>query len=646
MEQLIESQSQKKRQPVLRLPAVVKENIAPAEDVEIIILKNIIRDGDLEGATKRLMEMIVSPRFRQYWVDYSDDAAIRIWKYVRHIKIVPADFIWGGEPMLTAMVYLLDGTMFINAGFFLAHVNTGGDLLWLMMHERDHLVLSKLFGLGRWGYSPLGLRKAKLWAGLMNLGEDAYINAKLRNRIKSTMVERFFLTMSDKEMSLTTGFSTTVKKTRFDKVQRLHHRLQNSDLLDMLGQPQCTLTATEHKKVKEHGSGAADIDYTTWMDAWKKEVAKFLAQEAKDDREEEERQQAQQAQGEGEGQGGQGQGQQGDQGDDQGQGQGQGQGDDQGQGQQGDDQGQGQGDDQGDKGADQSQPGSQGPTGQQQGSRGAGKTMGQDAQGSKRLKAEDLIRQAMQGNHDGTLPITHNSEDAQAASKARDGSTKKKFGDLDDKAIILILDTEPPNTELRNAFPDLREDLQIPLDVLNHTLGDFVSKHISEGDAVTGYSMSIPGQVSQRDLRELAMGNTPVMWEQSIGSEPEPVDVYMDISGSMARYIPLVPHIVEALHRHIRKVYHFATLLEEVAPLTDEYGGVGGGTEFRNVHDQILENPPGHVIIFSDDEDSLTEEEMNAVKDHSISIIFLRVANTRGPWAQIADEVVRIDHPV
>lgn len=593
--------------PKFRLSENIKNNISPDEDAEITILKNIIRDEGVESATKRLLEMISHSRFRSYWASYSDNEAIRIWKYVRRIQIVPKDFIWAGMPMPTAMVYLRDGRMFINAQFILDNVQTGGDLLWLAMHERDHLVLSKLYGLGRWGYSPLGMRQQALWSGLMNLGEDAYINAKLRNRIKSTMIERFYLTMGEVEMALTTGFTMRVLKSKFKDIQWLHHRLQNETLLKLLGQPKAKLTVDEKRRMKD--GYAVDIDYLTWIRAWAKATEEFLA-------EEEEGQEP--CEGDGE-----------DDGESQGEGQGQGQGDAQGQGddgdQGGDDQGQGQGDQQ---------------------SSGYGKGT-QNAKGPKRVTAQELIDAAMQGNHDGSMPVTETSEKEQGPLEGQDNSsryetTKQKFGNLDDDVVILILDTEPPHGDFRRHFPDLRADLSIPLEVLNQTLGDFVSKHASDGDAATGYSMSVPNQLTQHDLRALACDGDIVMWEQTIGSDPEPVDVYMDISGSMTTYIPLVPCIVEALHRHIRKVYHFASAIEEVEPLTDEYGGVGGGTDFEKVAETILENPPGHVIIFSDDDGYVEDEQREAVEQHCLSLILLYVGRHQGPWRTIASDVVDV----
>jgi len=148
----------------------------PAEK-RIRRIKESLRGSDLNPAASLLVSAVSSDDMFGYWSGCcrGSERVPKILKYIRHIAFDPN--------VPTAVVNFRKGDLKIGAGFFLEHIEGPEDLLFILIHERNHLILRSLYpDVSPAGYPPL----------LFNFGEDAFINAISRRYVPSTLPERFY----------------------------------------------------------------------------------------------------------------------------------------------------------------------------------------------------------------------------------------------------------------------------------------------------------------------------------------------------------------------------------------------------------------------------------------------------------------------
>jgi hypothetical protein len=76
------------------------------------------------------------------------------------------------------------GDLKIGVQFFLDHIAGPEDLLFILIHERNHLILRRLY--------PDVVPGADYPPEVFNFAEDAYVNAIGRRQVVSTLPERFY----------------------------------------------------------------------------------------------------------------------------------------------------------------------------------------------------------------------------------------------------------------------------------------------------------------------------------------------------------------------------------------------------------------------------------------------------------------------
>ena len=76
------------------------------------------------------------------------------------------------------------GDLTIGVQFFLDHITGPEDLLFILIHERNHLILRRLY--------PDVLPGFDYPREVFNFAEDAYVNAIGRRQVASTLPERFY----------------------------------------------------------------------------------------------------------------------------------------------------------------------------------------------------------------------------------------------------------------------------------------------------------------------------------------------------------------------------------------------------------------------------------------------------------------------
>lgn len=175
------------------------------------------------------------------------------------------------ESVDTSLISLDFGHVRINPIFFLRFIATANDLIELVLHERDHRVLRILHG----SLLFRGFSDAEF-----NLTEDVYIQARLRNLLNSTMVDRVRLALQiDAEIEQREQIRAIPVHARSEEERKLAHRPLRASLDPMLRH---TLLTSKWRSFKgpreseeflnllsEMEAGKIDQPYPKWVHAWR-----------------------------------------------------------------------------------------------------------------------------------------------------------------------------------------------------------------------------------------------------------------------------------------------------------------------------------------------------------------------------------------
>ena len=144
----------------------------------IEVIKQALEKKDLKRGASLLITTLASDDLFSYWSSccQGSERVPKILKYIREISF--------DEALPTACIDLVKGRLKLGVGFFLDQIQGPEDFLFILIHERNHLILAKLYpDLNPGNGYPLDL---------FNFAQDAYINAIGRRTIPSTLPERFY----------------------------------------------------------------------------------------------------------------------------------------------------------------------------------------------------------------------------------------------------------------------------------------------------------------------------------------------------------------------------------------------------------------------------------------------------------------------
>ena len=137
-------------------------------------IKEALRKKDLDRGATLLITTLASDDLFGYWSSCSggSDKVPKILTYIHRIRF--------DDGIETAQVDLIKGDLKIGVKFFLDWIQGPEDFLFLLIHERNHLILRTLYP----EVNPETYPEA-----LFNFAEDAYINGISRRTIPSTLPE-------------------------------------------------------------------------------------------------------------------------------------------------------------------------------------------------------------------------------------------------------------------------------------------------------------------------------------------------------------------------------------------------------------------------------------------------------------------------
>jgi len=155
-----------------------------------------------------------------------------------------------------------------------------------------------------------------------------------------------------------------------------------------------------------------------------------------------------------------------------------------------------------------------------------------------------------------------------------------------------------------------------------------------------GYSVSVPLTITRRDVFALSSGETPVLWQRRVGVERPFIDLYIDVSGSMGKYYGYIPFIYDALKHVMGRLFQFSTRIVEVDP-KDLHLYTTGGTSFDVVAEHMIKEQTKCAIIFSDGMAFISTPNMEALERQLEHLVYIKIVeNDYRNWEHLATDVI------
>ncbi len=545
-----------------------------------------------------MIATLASDDMFSYWSSccQGSERVPKILKYIREISF--------DEALPTASIDLVKGRLKLGVGFFLDQIQAPEDFLFILIHERNHLILTKLYpDLNPENGYPLEL---------FNFAQDAYINAIGRRNIVSTLPERFY---KDPLEMVLTGRHSRIDWSGFrikgdsSLVKEAHQGIYrgNYSLMQALG---------------ERLEGVGIPGYRQWMEV----MAEWY---------EESRSQAQPGPAkldldtECEGSG-QAPNQTGPLTDREACGQtSSGEETENGVGEEGPDQEEASGQ------ARETGPQEEGPDEESEGLEETQPFAWKPEPGEVESVVKSytpLVDKPPNKQIPGTSPGGFGRDE--------NGLTVIPIPDLkpDDLVVELILET--------SDISDLRYEVRgfegEGLQGVEKAIRGILSDQATE-KAYRGYSIQVPALISRKNLLSLSLGDFPVIWDKDFELKAPLIDLYVDVSGSMSVYYGYIPYIYDALRRIRGRIYQFSTEVVEADP-DDRFLHTSGGTDFDQVAEHILERGTRSLILVSDGCGNLDKTNLNALARQLEGLVYLKVReNTDWNWEEVASQTIILE---
>jgi hypothetical protein len=546
-----------------------------------------------------------------YWSKASQgsEKVPKILKYIHRIAFV--------EDLPTASIDLIKGDLKIGVRFFLDQVEGPEDLLFILIHERNHWILRRLY--------PEALDEMDYPPGLLNFAEDAYVNGIGRRQIPSTLPERFYhrpeeLLLTGRHSQVDWGFFQ-IGAGSLNPLEKAHAGLYrgNRALLKELGETPV--------------SGVSMPGYSRWMDlvlSWYRE-AQARGEEVRE---------TNPGPGEGEPAPVSEKG-----------------------GNQAKDRGKetpaspppnpetkanepkpnrSQGDSPG-TGEEKEGPPSPGSP-LSDGTPDQGETEpSQTVSGDDKASPEEGGWPSLDQFLESYIPLVENTprpEGTEAQmSLGGTGLRRVPIPPLtpDDPVVGLILNT--------SDLPEFRDQVEI-FDGASFVGIEGVIKGILSDRATekiyAGYSVPVPPVLTRRDLLTLAGGNIPPVWGRDWGVQGPNLHLYVDVSGSMTRWYGYIPYIYQALRHLGGRVFQFSTRVVEVDPEA-LYLETTGGTSFDAVAKHLLEEEVRGAILITDGIGVLSASFIGPLRERLETLVYIKTEdNPKRNWEVLATEVLAL----
>lgn len=191
-----------------------------------------------------------------------------------------------------------------------------------------------------------------------------------------------------------------------------------------------------------------------------------------------------------------------------------------------------------------------------------------------------------------------------------------------DSAFLLqLLSTLPKKSSVMERTECVHKTHERVQALVKEMVGEILSTR--DLDPVIEGLVSYP-VLDKRAITMAASGYIPVYYTQRFDIEQDPIVLYADVSKSMEEFYAIIPEIMKHLRGHCQKVIQFSEQLVEV----DAYETrlfTTGGTSYDVVAQDILSNGYRDVIIMTDNDVPLSEENVVALRSQLSSLYLITV---------------------
>lgn len=177
--------------------------------------------------------------------------------------------------------------------------------------------------------------------------------------------------------------------------------------------------------------------------------------------------------------------------------------------------------------------------------------------------------------------------------------------------------------------------------VANNIAKNIISCNVNNHDMQVG-SFIMPSSFARKDLFTMGAGHNPIVYTKNISLGGIKFKLYVDVSGSMDKYLPIVGKLTNNLKEYVDRVFMFSTEVRE-QPLTqlDRYFTTGG-TDFDVVAESIINNKFNNVIILTDGESYMTAENKEKMKRFVKNLYYIHVGsnNAKDVFADLTNHKI------
>ena len=161
-----------------------------------------------------------------------------------------------------------------------------------------------------------------------------------------------------------------------------------------------------------------------------------------------------------------------------------------------------------------------------------------------------------------------------------------------------------------------------------------------------GKSIIIPEKLSKKDAFFLSSGLTPVLWDIDYSPDEIKFVVYYDVSYSMYSYYHLVYSLKKILAPYISKAYQFSGFIVDDEKVPEGYFQTDSSTRIRKVLENIVKEKQKNVIIVSDFEDNvndLNDQLIASIKEFAENFVLVIIGERDPKFIRVIERLRALD---
>lgn len=169
--------------------------------------------------------------------------------------------------------------------------------------------------------------------------------------------------------------------------------------------------------------------------------------------------------------------------------------------------------------------------------------------------------------------------------------------------------------------------------------------HQNTENTITGFTHDMPHHISRSDAFSMSMGYTPLVWRTlyNAGKTRPDFHIYFDVSGSMAQHYILLPKLLSLLRPYVSRMFQFSDQVTEINERDFKKIYTTKGTNFNTVVTAINENKSKYVIMLSDGHSKLEAEKPDFLKQFVYLATYRPFRETADAWRKWATHVIQLE---